>query len=480
MKMKIKIRKTNLFICLVCLALLFIYCKNEEKIEDEIPEVLTKKIDSIGQFYIDQHKTGAISIAVVRGDSLLYNNAFGFADHDQKIPVTPDHYFLMASVSKLVGTVMVMKLVEEGKLSLDQTLAELLPDYTNLLQAGKITLRHLLSHTSGLLDYAIKLDTVYIETGKAPVRKDYMNFFAENDLLFEPGEYYAYSNSGFKLMEFIVEKATGNKFADEIDRIINDHGDLDLKLIAERINDPLMTEYFSYSDTALIPEEHWTWISGDGGMTTTSAGLARFAQKWSDGTLISKKSFVKMTTPFQLNSGISSGYGLGTRTGDFEGWYTVGHTGGNESTMAMMMYFPDRDISIAVFDNTDGSPTSTLSIIGYVALAVMDREEPMHENQTMSQLLKDSYAGFYDMYGYVTDKPDALEIYFDEEEQHMFRKYVGAQSKGQKLVFLGNDTFAIDPYMMDRLEFVRDASGNVVAYRNYWNGLFQRMGFKAD
>lgn len=475
--MKIKIRKTNIFIFLVCLSLVFIYCKNEEKNEDKIPELLIKQIDSIGQFYIDQHKTGAISIAVMQGDTLLYNNAFGFADHDRKIPVTTDHYFLMASISKLVGTTMVMKLVDEGKLSLDQTLAELLPDYPNASQAEKITLRHLLSNTSGLLDYAIKLDTVFIETGMAPTRKDYMDFFAENVLLFEPGEYYAYSNSGFKLMEFIVERATGHSFADEINRIINVPAGLDIQLIADRIHDPLMTEYFDYADTALIPQDHWTWLRGDGGMTATSAGLARFAQKWSDGTLISKESFRQMTTPFQLRSGISTGYGLGTRTGYFEGGYAVGHTGGNQSAYAMMMYFPEMDLSIAVFDNSDGSPTSALTVMGYVALAAIYKSDPIHENKLTEQEIG-SYSGVYKMYDYVTDRPDSLEVYFNDEEQHMFRKYLGVLSNGQELIFLGNDIFATTPYVMDRLEFVRDASGEVVAYRNYWNGLFQRMGFK--
>lgn len=466
------------YLIVINLFLLIYACNNPDVKNRESGRTMGEKIDSIGNYFIHQKQTGAISIAVMQNDSLIYSNAFGFADHDHKTPVTPDHYFLLASVSKLVGSVMVQKLVEEGKLSLDQTLAELLPDYPNSLQAEKITLRHLLSHTSGLLDYAFKLDTIYIETGKAPTRKDYMDFFGEQDLLFEPGSRYAYSNSGFKLMEFIIERATGNNFSTEIDRIINQPAGLDIKLIAERDSDPLMTRYFDYSDTALIPQDHWTWLSGDGGMTATAATLARFAQKWSDGTIISSQSFKTQTTPYMLDSGISTGYGIGSRTGYFENKYVVGHTGGNQTAYAMVMYFPEMDLSIAVYDNVDGSPDGTLTIIGHVALAAMELDEPKPINQPFSRTDENSYSGIYEYYGYVERDPDTIEVYFNRDDQHWYRKFTGSEGEGQKLIFLGQDQFTYHPYPMDRVEFVRNTAGEVVAFRQYLNGLFQRMGFK--
>lgn len=465
---------TLMTICIFSL----IFCQSNQNPVQKSESRLVRKLDSIGQSFIDEGETGAISIAVMQGDSLLYNNAFGFADHAQKIPVTKDHYFLLASVSKLVGSAMTMKLVEEGKLSLDQSLAELLPDFPNIVQAGKITLRHLLTHTSGLLDYAIKIDTVYIETGNAPSYQDYMNFFAENELLFEPGSRYAYSNSGFKLMEFIIERATGRKFAEEIDRIINNRAGLDIKLIAERNSDPLMTRYFDYSDTAFIPQDHWTWLSGDGGMTATSATLARFAQMWSDGTIISKRSFENQTTPFILQSGIATGYGIGTRTGPFEDKYAVGHTGGNQSAYAMMMYFPEDDISIAVFDNVDGSPTSALHLMGPVALAVFGKSNPNPENGSISESDENAYSGIYEAYGYVSREPNRIKIYFNAEDRHFYRKSFKSENQGQKIIFLGHDQFTYQPYPMDRIEFIRNTDREVIAYRAYYNGLFQRMGFK--
>ena len=147
-------RTGNLFLLLLLSCLVFASFYNcrgilENHTDSGSVLILDEKIDSIGNHFIEGGKVLGFSIAVVQRGETIYNKGFGHVDTARTKPVTPDTRFLLASISKLVGTTLVMKLVEEGKLSLDDTLLELLPDFPNREMANGIKLHHLLSHTSG-------------------------------------------------------------------------------------------------------------------------------------------------------------------------------------------------------------------------------------------------------------------------------------------------------------------------------------------
>jgi D-alanyl-D-alanine carboxypeptidase len=165
-------------ILIACILLLS--CKNKNRINTDEPSldsITIEQIDSIGQAFIDLGGVMGLTIAVAKEGSIVYNRGFGYIDSTKTKPVKDYNYFLMASISKLVGATMTLKLVEEKKLSLDQTLYELLPDYPNKEQAKKINLRQLLNHTSGLKDYAEVIDSLYTKTGVDPTIADYYDFF---------------------------------------------------------------------------------------------------------------------------------------------------------------------------------------------------------------------------------------------------------------------------------------------------------------
>lgn len=145
---------------------------------------------------------------LAEGDT-LYNKGFGYTDTLREKLVNTNTVFNLASISKLVGSIMILKLVEKGVLSLDQTLGELIPDYPNAMQASKIKLRHLISMTSGLKEYAPHFDSLYINEGTSPEDQDVVDFLARNALEFEPGTFYRYCNSGFKLIYLLVSTTCG-------------------------------------------------------------------------------------------------------------------------------------------------------------------------------------------------------------------------------------------------------------------------------
>ncbi|MCB0526613.1 MAG: serine hydrolase domain-containing protein [Saprospiraceae bacterium] len=469
----------NLFRIILISALFFVFaCGNKADSpadkQTELDASAITKIDSIGQKYLGSGlDVMGINIAIARHGKLVYQKGFGYIDSVRTKPVSNDQFFLLASISKLVTATMVMKLVEEKKLSLDNTLFELLPDYPNEIQAKKITVRHLLTHTSGLKDYAQVIDSAYIKTGAEPVKEDYYQFFRENDLDFEPGTNFNYSNSGFRLLAMIIEKLSGNTYADELDRIINNPSGLSLKLIAERAADEKTTSIFNFKDGELVYEPHWTWIKGDGGLTATAGDLALFPFYWSDGTLISKASYNEMCTPAKLSNGVHTGYGLGVRTGKFEGEKCVGHTGGNISTWAVMKYYPELETSVVVMVNTDGSPADALIIEGFVSLAMMGKSVPDLTKNEMLNFEYQPYLGDYKTIRnlYYGSRDMSVVKYEDDPHLYLYRIPNVNYTKGLKLYYKGGHEFAYDEFPMDRIIFEADSTGQIKALNSYWNGL---------
>ena len=455
----------------------FISCVLDNSNSRSNKSLNSDKIDSIAQQYINTGQVQGFTIAIRKNDSLIYNKGFGLADSSGIHPVTNEHYFNLASISKLVGATLVMKLVEEGKLSLKDRLIDMLPDYPNKEHAEKITLTHLLAHTSGLQDYAQKLDPIYVETGIPPTRNDYYQFFATHDLLFEPGELYRYSNSGYALLAMIVERVTERSFQQEIDRVINDPTGLDIRLIAERLDEPLLTDEFELVDSNLVYREHWSWFLGDGGLSASAKDLSRFPFLWSNGTMISENSWKTMIEPTTLNNGIQTGYGLGVRTGTFEGSSTFGHTGGENSFHAVMMFLPEEKMSIVIMVNTDNTPADAVAIFGPVALAALGKKWPVPKENEIKNADLSVYEGRFLRYRYKDQIPDTFISYINQEDGHLYMKSTSNKSKGLKYYYLGDHSFTYESYPMDRVVFEFNQDGEVAAFKNYWNGFFQRMAF---
>lgn len=154
-------------------------------------------------------------VLIARGDSVLFVRAYGFADRERRIPNEPTTRFELASVGKMFTGVAIARLVETHRLSFGDTLATLLPNYPNQAAARRITVHHLLTHGSGLPDY---LEQDAYERAKAAGRiqtlADVWPFFALDTLRFAPGSKVEYSNSNFALLGAVIERVSGQSFAD--------------------------------------------------------------------------------------------------------------------------------------------------------------------------------------------------------------------------------------------------------------------------
>ena len=450
----------------IILPILILAC-GKERLVNGVSDTLALKLDSIGQSFINTGQVVGISVAIMQDTSIIYNQGFGYTDPDRTNPVTNNTRFLLASVSKLIGSTLVMRLVEEGRLSLDQTLYELLPDFPNPEQAKRITVQHMLSHTSGLQDYAVDIDSVYVKTREDPTKDDFYNFFNGRELFFEPGDDYSYSNSGFLLMSMIVERVTGNTFQDEINRVINRPAGLDLQLIKKATLNSKMSKYWELKNSEFFPYPHWTWIQGDGGLTATSAMLAQFPRKWATGKIISQASFQKMITPIILNNGLTTGYGIGVRNGEFMGDKIIGHTGGHKSTYSIMVYFPERRLSFVCFMNTDNTPLSIRKIFAEFARAVLDKNIPNYENGEIPTDNLANYEGTYQNFDY--KMKNKVSIQLNAEDNHL---YYCVGDDCNKMISIGEHKFWIAEWPYDLVTFYVDESGVSSALKEYYTGYY--------
>ena len=440
---------------------------------------IVAKIDSIANYYLSSNKVAGFSIAVLQDRDTLYAKGFGYSNLENKTPVTTETIFPMASISKLVTSVASMKLVEEGKLSLENILFEILPDFPRSEQAKKIKIKHLLSHTSGLADYAAYGDSLFLSTNLVLKKQDYYHFFENNELLFEPGTRFSYSNSGFVLMGFVIEQLSGMSYEDFIEQNISQPLRLSTLKHLNRNKESGTSIRYDLADSSFIVSMMDTvyYFKGDGGLSATALDLARLPFELVDGNILSEQSLNTMIQTTQFPDESISDYGLGVRNGMFEGNRVWGHTGGHINYWSTLAFFPEKSVSVVVFANTDLSPVDALKIEGEVALAVLGKQEPDLENLALKEADLSVYIGEYANLkeAYVEDDT-VLIMQYEDDKNHLYRAKKNNTSKGLKLYFLGNHTFASKKYPMDRIVFDINTQGKVVGFRDYYNGLYMQMG----
>ena len=425
------------------------------------------RIDSIAENILNEGKVKGFSIAILGQGDTIYNKGFGFTDSIGINPVTTETKFLMASISKLMTAVIVMKLVEEEKLLLSQSLFEVFPEYPNSDQAKKISIKHLLNHTSGIPDYVFEIDSIFLNENKEPTKSEIINFFKGKDLEFEPGTAYNYSNAGYKILSWVVEKSMKTNFKSQVDRVINEPLRYNMKLIRESASDQRTSTYFELQNSVLHPFKHWLWIEGDGGLTTTAIELANFPFEWASGKILLKETYKEMIKSTDLGNGLNADYGLGVNIGEFVGERIIGHAGGYKTVKSMMVYFPNRKISIVVLVNTDNTPSNARNIFGNIALALLEKRQPNRADKELPEMELERYVGTYEAPG----KNDEIYIQLNDNDKHLY--YTNdTLSLGEKLFNLGEGQFWGQSWPLDALIFDFNKNNEIIGLREYYTGQY--------
>jgi D-alanyl-D-alanine carboxypeptidase len=321
---------------------------------------LSARVDSIATAVLASTGVPSATVAVVTHGQLAYAQAYGSAKLDPRVAATPDMRYGIGSISKQFTAATVLLLQQEGKLSLDDPVAKYIPGLT---RGNEVTIRQLLSHTSGYQDFWPQ-DYVPPAMEKTITPQAILDHWAKQPLDFEPGTRWQYSNTNFEIAALIVEKVSGKPFYQFVRaRILDPLGissavDFDAK-------GPTSVEPVGYMRYGLGPLRPATstapgWMYGAGELAMTARDLARWDIAMINQSLLKPESYRAMETAVLLKSGVSTDYGLGVDVDMSAGHRTIEHSGEVAGFTAENIVYPDDSAAVVVLTNQDAAPASTL------------------------------------------------------------------------------------------------------------------------
>jgi len=339
------------------------------------PEGKVSEADALKE--IERHAASAATrdqfsgvVLVAKGDRVVFHKAYGNAEKNFCGPNKLDTKFNLGSMNKMFTSVAIAQLVQAGKLSYEDTLAKVLPEYPNKQLAEKITIHHLLTHTSGLGDF-FKAE-FFKNREKYVALKDYFPIFANDPLRFEPGKGWSYSNAAFIVLGVVVEKASGQDYFDYVrENIFKRAGMNDSDSFRrDEVIANLAYGYtrFSGNDPLGIEPRKINWMelplrgSSAGGGYSTAPDLLKFSQALRGYKLLSKELTEKITggkvdTRFSPNVK----YGYGFMDTQISGHSVRGHGGGAPGINSDLKMFWDGSYTVVVMGNYDPPAAQDLS-----------------------------------------------------------------------------------------------------------------------
>ena len=308
------------------------------------------RMDQIVQSYV-ANKQFMGSVLVARGGDVLFSKGYGSANLEWGIPDSPATKFRLGSVTKQFTAASILLLEERGKLNVEDPVKKYLPDAPAAWD--KITIFHVLTHTAGIPNFTSFPDYASLEPFPTTAEK-LVGRFRDKPVDFEPGEKWSYSNSGYVLLGYLVEKISGESYG---------------KFVQENIFTPLGMKDSGYdSNSAIIERRAAGYARGPNG-TVTNAGyvdmtvphaagalystaedLLRWEQGLFGGKLLSAASLQKMTTAFK------SDYAFGLQVHTVNKHKVIDHNGGIEGFSTMLAYYPEEKITVVVLANLTGTP----------------------------------------------------------------------------------------------------------------------------
>ena len=314
---------------------------------------LQQKIDKLATDTLDRTGVPSASVAIVRNGRVVYTKAYGDARLAPKTPATPEMRYSIGSISKQFTATAILLLQEQGKLSLNDKVAKFIP---NLTRANEVTIRQLLSHTSGYQDYWPQ-DYVMPMMLKPVTAQKILDGWARIPLDFEPGTKWQYSNTNYVIAGVIVEKASGMSLLQFLSQKV--FTPLGMKSVMnidqEKLTETDPAGYLRYALGPLrpAPKEGQGWLFAAGELAMPAADLAKWDISIIDQKLMKPSSYREFATDTLLKNGLSTHYGLGVDVNSQAGHRALSHGGEVSGFTAQNVVFPDEKVAVVVLTNQD-------------------------------------------------------------------------------------------------------------------------------
>jgi CubicO group peptidase (beta-lactamase class C family) len=453
------------FTVLLPIVLLFVSKINAQAPTDR---ALATSLDSLLNANFKPAEPGMVVMAVRKG-KVIYRKAFGSANLEQGVPLKPDMVFRIGSITKQFTAIGILQLAEQGKLKLSDSVQQYVPDFP--AKGHTITIEHLLTHTSGIPDYmAIDHPDPYIE------RHDFtlsflINHFKNAPLNFVPGSRFGYTNSGYTLLGYIIEKVSGQKYHDYIQKEVLDKAGLkhtfyanEMTIVPGRVNGYTRDRGFyqnTYYQTLSLG-----YACGD--LLSNVDDLYAWNQALLAGKLIKKETLEKAFAPHKLQDGTVTNYGYGWNVGKLNGANCIRHEGQVSGFISLESYYPEQDVFVAMLTNVKSGE---------------DRTDFSDKRFRLFVQVPRTVLG--NLFPKAVAVPDAvLDTYTGKYQTVSGKKTISIKRKGHTLYMLDGMEFGTHAlserrfYVMDVpaeifIEFISDSAGKVTGLIVEQNGRYE-------
>jgi D-alanyl-D-alanine carboxypeptidase len=319
-----------------------------------------QRADSLVYTYLAESRAPSAAFAVIRGNDTLAYGAHGLADVQAWRAPTAATIYEIGSNTKQFTSAAIMKLVEQGRVKLDDDLSKYVPQFP--MQGRRVSIRQLLNHTSGIHSYTSSPG--WQKTWNDVLSPDaIVRFVAADTFDFAPGTAYRYNNTGYVLLGMVVEKASGQKYASYLDaQFFKPLGLRSTSYCPSKTTNPAFALGYSKAEygTKRAQFMDLSHPFSAGALCSTVGDFAKWQRALDAGKVVSPASYALMSTADTLVSGRKINYGFGLVPGVFNGHKTISHTGGIPGFASAATYVPDDSLSIVVFTNFDAESPQTL------------------------------------------------------------------------------------------------------------------------
>lgn len=404
-------------------------------------------IDEYVKAAMEKQKIPGLSIAVVRNGEVVKAKGYGLANVELRVPAAPETIYQSGSVGKQFTAAAVMMLVEEGKIQLDDKISKHLADSPDRWSA--ITVRHLLTHTSGTTDYPKEFD----------FRRDYtedeiLKKAGEIPLGFAPGEKWSYSNMGYVVLGIMISKVTGKFYGEFLqERIFKPLGMNTARIINEADIVPNRAAGYRMVNGELKNQE---WVSpsmnttADGSLYLTVLDLAKWDAALYTEKLLKKSSLDQIWTQVKLNSGKIQQYGFGWGFSEVRGHKIIEHGGAWQGFTSFISRYVDDKLTVIVLVNRAGANPGAIAH-GIAGLINPELAPPERKEARIDPKILDEYVGQYEL------RPGFL-LNITREADKLWGQ-AGTQIKAE--LFAESETRFFFKIADVQITFVKDASGKV-------------------
>ena len=415
-------------------------------------------VDALFENVIKTNGPGA-AVLVARDGKILFAKGYGMADIEHHVPVTAETKFRIGSISKQFTAAAILRLQEQGKLSVEDKLSKYYPDYP---RGGEVTLRHLLTHTSGIHSYTEKPG--FMDAVTKPIKPDALVKSFENDKFdFDPGKKWSHCNSGFFLLGCIVEKVSGEPYETYLRK--NFFEPLGMRNTGVHHSDAVLKNVALGYDGGPKRAVNWdmSWAGGAGALYSTVGDLYRWNEAVFHRKVLTEASleaaFKPVKTTASQEDNADSGYGYGWAIGKFRGDKEISHGGGLNGFTSFLLRLPGRNFTVAVAAN--GAPNAAPQMLAHVAteLCLGTELESRPRAVQISSSALELLVGRYD-YGQAV-------LVVEREGTHLFAQ-LGMQPRFE--IFPKSETDFFWKVADAQVNFVKGSDGKILEAVHHQNG----------